>query len=479
MSNAMEDERSRIPNLMKIGAITTDMQMDYDTFILDPVVNTDTFSRFVLNNRGFLNSFSRIQLSVKKNASDPISDGSSLPAGVGIYSLIDRVSLRIGTEIVSEMVDFNHFMGYKSMFIDNDINLERETYLTSRITSLGLRYKEDGGGDESNVNASGYAVKTNREYTMSADGDDGDLKIQTELQNTEAAEFSVSVADLIPWLRFNQLPLYQFKEQVSIEIHYSPPTDHKRMVVPAGAGGATFEIDGTKTKFIYDTIYYDGDMMARFAAENSDMNWTYTDYRLNKRSYVTADLEKLAVLNIGGAGRLCNKVICGLEYEFATPDESILNRFVATCPTVVGGQSQVLTSNLIYNNNRLYPVDRTSPALHFHDLISTEQNVPHVSQQMYSESGNINSTGDPNDVGVLDQFTYNDKNPDSDTKGILGQFFYQGFRLNRNERVDSKGIELEINYGKLDAGQTFIHRSWIEMVKSARLKDGIFTTTLM
>ena len=160
MSNAMEDERSRIPNLMKIGAITTDMQMDYDTFILDPVVNTDTFSRFVLNNRGFLNSFSRIQLSVKKNASDPISDGSSLPAGVGIYSLIDRVSLRIGTEIVSEMVDFNHFMGYKSMFIDNDINLERETYLTSRITSLGLRYKEDGGGDESNVNASGYAVKT-------------------------------------------------------------------------------------------------------------------------------------------------------------------------------------------------------------------------------------------------------------------------------------------------------------------------------
>ena len=64
MSNAIEDERSKIPNLMKIGAITTDMQMDYDTYILDPVVHTDNFCRFVLNNRGFLNSFSRIQLSV-------------------------------------------------------------------------------------------------------------------------------------------------------------------------------------------------------------------------------------------------------------------------------------------------------------------------------------------------------------------------------------------------------------------------------
>ena len=478
MSNPIEDERSRIPNLMKIGAITTDMQMDYDTFILDPVVNGDTFCRFVLNNRGFLNSFSRIQLAVKANGSSTIADGSSLPAGVGIYSLIDRVSLRIGTEIVSEMVDFNHFMGYKSMFIDNDINLERETYLTSRITSLGLRYKEDITGAESNVNASGYAVKTNKEYDVSTDGDDGDLAIQTELQNTNSAEFSVSVADLIPWLRFNQLPLYQFRDQVSIEIHFSPAADFNRMIVPNTKAGATFEIDTTKTKFIYDTIYYDGDLMARFAAENNDMNWTYTDYRLNKRSYTTAQLQTLAVLNIGGAGRICNKVICGLEEEFTDPDESILNRFIATAPKANGVQSQLLTSNLIYNNNRLYPVDRTSPSVHFHDLISTEQNVPHVSQQMYSENGDVNSTGDANDVGVMDQFTYNDKDPNSGTEGILGQFFWQGFRLNRNERVDSTGILLEINYGNLAAGQTFIHRSWLELVKTARLLNGVFSTEL-
>jgi hypothetical protein len=478
MSNTIEDERSRIPNLMKIGSITTDMQMDYDTFILDPVVNTDTFCRFVLNNRGFLNSFSRIQFSVKANSDATISDGSSLPAGVGIYSLIDRVSLRIGTEIVSEMVDFNHWMGYKSMFIDNDINLERETYLTSRITALGLRYTEDTGGDESNFNASGYAVKTNKEYDVSADGDDGDLGIQEELQNTNTAEFSVSVADLIPWLRFNQLPLYQFRDQVSIEIHFSPDANNNRMIVPATKAGASFEIDGTKTKFIYDTIYYDGDLMARFAAENNDMNWTYTDYRLNKRSFTTAQLETLQVVNIGGAGRICNKVICGLEWEFANPDESILNRFIATSPTVSGVQGQLLTSNLIYNNNRLYPVDRTSPSVHFHDLISTEQNVPHVSQQMYSESADINDTGDANDVGTLDQFTYNDKDPNSTSLGLLGNFFWQGFRLNRNERIDSKGIELEINYGNLPAGETFIHRSWLELVKTARLLNGVFSTEL-
>jgi hypothetical protein len=478
MSNAIEDERSKIPNLMKIGAITTDMQMDYDTYILDPVVHNDNFCRFVLNNRGFLNSFSRIQFAVETHTDATINSVSSLPAGVGIYSLIDRVSLRIGTEIVSEMVDFNHWMGYKSMFIDNDINLERETYLTSRVMALGLRYKEDDAGEESNVNASGYSVKTNREYDMSVDGNDGNLPIQEELLNANSAEFSVSVADLIPWLRFNQLPLYQFRDQVSIEIHFSPAADLNRMITGTGKTGATFSIDQTKTKFIYDTIYYDGDLMARFAAENNDMNWTYTDYRLNKRSYITADLEKLAILNIGGAGRICNKVICGLEYEFATPDESILNRFIATSPAVNGTQSQLLTSNLIYNNNRLYPVDRTSPSIHFHDLISTEQNVPHVSQQMYSSNGDVNDTGNANSVGILNDFTYNANDPNSGTEGLLGQFFWQGFRLNRNERIDSTGILLEINYGNLPAGQTFVHRSWLELVKNARLLNGVFSTEL-
>ena len=46
-----DDERSRIPNLMKIGAIPLDTAMDYDTMVLDPVVNTQSFCRFVLDNK--------------------------------------------------------------------------------------------------------------------------------------------------------------------------------------------------------------------------------------------------------------------------------------------------------------------------------------------------------------------------------------------------------------------------------------------
>ena len=68
--------------------------------------------------------------------------------------------------------------------------------------------------------------------------------------------------------------------------------------------------------------------------------------------------------------------------------------------------------------------------------------------------------------------------PNSNTEGLLGQFFWQGFRLNRNERVDSNGIQLELNYGNLPNGETFVHRSWLELVKTARLQNGVFSTEL-
>ena len=137
---SIEDERGRIPNLMKLGSIPTDMQMDYDTGVLDPVINTQTFCRFVLDNKGFLNSFSKVVIAVDKNASATINALACLGAGVGVHGLIDRCALRIGTEVVSEITDYQSYLAYKSMFIDNEINLERETYLTSNGIYYGDKW---------------------------------------------------------------------------------------------------------------------------------------------------------------------------------------------------------------------------------------------------------------------------------------------------------------------------------------------------
>ena len=172
------------------------------------------------------------------------------------------------------------------MFIDSDINLERETYLTSRIMSRRPMMVTDSPAAQSNVNASGWGVGTNKEYTLGALGVQAELEPQEEIRNENFSEFSVSVADLVPWLRFNQLPLYMFgSTQIALEIHFTPNvtgTPTNRMITnSAVAVNTQFEIDTTKTQFIADYIYYDNDLMARFAAENRNMNWTYTDYRLS------------------------------------------------------------------------------------------------------------------------------------------------------------------------------------------------------
>jgi hypothetical protein len=103
-------------------------------------------------------------------------------------------------------------------------------------------------------------------------------------------------------------------------------------------------------------------------------------------------------------------------------------------------------------------------ALHFHDLVQTEQNVPQICRQMYNKQGG----------GLSDTYEYNRYAPSSSTEGLNGKFFYLGYRLNRNERVNSRGIQIELQYSTVLAG-SYTHRTWLELVKTATLDNGKFS----
>ena len=75
------EPQTKMPNLMKVGEIPVDMEVDNDTSVLDPVINTNTFCRFVLENKGFLHSDSKITLSVDK------AGQQTFPANIGVHSL--------------------------------------------------------------------------------------------------------------------------------------------------------------------------------------------------------------------------------------------------------------------------------------------------------------------------------------------------------------------------------------------------------
>ena len=91
---------SQIPDLVRIGSVSTDTAINVQTDILDPVIFSESEARFVLDNKGILHSNSRITLSSDGLAQTNASGRAFYPAGIGVHSLIQRASLRVGTKTI-------------------------------------------------------------------------------------------------------------------------------------------------------------------------------------------------------------------------------------------------------------------------------------------------------------------------------------------------------------------------------------------
>jgi len=448
---------SAIPDLIKIGAVPTDMEVSVDSDILEPVVKSNSFCRFVLMKKGFMNSFSKIAIGC--SALSGTAKHHTYPTNIGISALIERATLKVGAKTISQTEDFGHFMAYKSTFIDQSVNKEREQVLSSRNTALELRYQARET-DYSDFNASSYGLSNGRNYVV--DSQVSQIRhgllpyIWQELE--QAPVFQVSLADLFPFLRFNSLPLYMFDEPISIELVFNT-TDSQRQV---GADTVqAMSIDENELKLIADYIFYDGQTMTDFENANRSMSFQYVDYQLNKRSLTQAQAQQKQIINVGGAGRIVSKMFHGLSRD-GVGAGNMVNVYHAEAPTLTttSGARNVgeLTTNVRYNDRFLYPIDRTNNAIHFHDVVSTEATPPHVSRDMYSRGG-----------GAI---THEDYNNLPQNSHIRGKFFWQANRLNRNERINSRGIELEVKYSSV-ADATHTHRCWIEVIKQATLRDGI------
>jgi len=460
MMNDINETETSVPNLMKVGEIPINMDVDNDTEVLDPVVSNDNFVRFVLSNKGFLHSGSRIQLSLNNPG-----EKSSLPVGVGIYSLIQRCRLSIGTHTVSETDDLNHLMGYRSMFIEQDKNKERETYLTSRVHALEIQL-DNSSKAQSNTNGSDYRMDTLLEPNMEDDGVTGDVDLQNEINLENTPEFSVALDELFPILKNESLPLYMIDEQVSIELHFTPNTNNSRGIIEVGGtNDLSFPINTTKSKLISDHIYYPNDVMTAYANQNKRIDFTYKEYRLNKRSFTAAQIAQEQIFDIGGAGRVCTKVITAIETSVTQPDETMLNKYRSEAPAITNQNNGRFITNLYVNDHRLYPVDRENIAVHYHDIEQAERFPPQVHRQEFAKQGESLSP----DVTYLSYALSNSE------LGLNGKYFYPIYALNRNERINSKGLQIQLQYTKSLAGDK-THRSYLELIKTATLENGKFRT---
>ena len=467
-----------VPDLLKVSPMTTSTATDVETSITEPVVISDSFCRFVLLNKGILHSHSKITLAV----TPPDGNPRFFPPNVGVASLIKRCALKIATKTIQEIDGYNYLTAYKSMFINNEHQLEREYVQSGRCIAHEFRYndaRDTNGGAANDTKAFTYGLSTGKEY-LQYDDLVPDVRVPDFAKVGNEPVFQIALADLFPMLKQTQLPLYMMKEQVSIELHFSDQ-DHRCQSASDTAPSATYPINQDEVKFIADYIYYPQQMMDAYAEANQQITLNHFDYRHSKVSLTSATAAQQQIRNLGGAGRIVTKVITGVQSD-AVDSRSITNQFHAMVPEpnytfgeVPAAQANgSITYNIKYNDRFLYPIDVDNSARHFHNVAQAEGVPPFVTREEYSSEG-VALTSD-------EYMGYPQSNGAVATQaggnGIFGRFGWLATRLNRNERVNSRGIECFFKYNTLDNGANYTQRSWIELVKITQLNGGYIFTAL-
>jgi len=402
--------------------------------------------------------------------------------------LVSRCALKIGTKTIQEIDGYNFLSAYKSMFISNEHQKEREQVQSGRCIAHEFRYDDStdiNGGAGNNTQSFTYGLSNGREYmnytSASWTSSTPDLVVHNWADIKNSPVFQIALSELFPMLKQTQLPLYMMQEQVSVELHFDP-TNVNRAQAKSGTATANYLIDQDQVKLIADYIYYPQEMMTAYANANQTITLNHFDYRHSKVSVSsTTDNGQVRIRNLGGAGRIVTKVITGLQPDLTTSDLQITNKFCSISPEglydfgeapAVGKQNGSLTVNLKYNDRFLYPIDVTNPARQFHNTAQAEGMVPFVTREEFCAEGVALTTDEF--MGYSQQ-----SGDDADEVGLLGRFNWLSYRLNRNERVNTRGIEYYYKYDGLGDGGNFTQRSWLELAKLTTISNGFATTTLL
>ena len=486
-----QPQSSQIPDLVRIGSVSTDTAIGVQTDILDPVIFSESEARFVLDNKGILHSNSRITFSTDGLVAPDNNGRAFFPANIGVHSLIQRCALRIGTKTVCEIEDYAHFSAYETTFLPPDSIKEREGVMSGRMMSIAPTLTERSASYASASNSASITESLTEARSIQVDnGTCATLQAGTKeywkpINNASVPDptrvifdyqkesntptYSILLADLFPFLKTNQLPLFMINEQVSIHLTFTPRrsgTDSLRIV---STNGATITQDATLVRtdcqMIADYVFYPQEMMEQYRQANSNIQFNYVDYQFVKRTVSPNEFSGGLIQNVGGAGRIVNKVFVGVQQK-DDKNTSLLNNYIAEGPAVSTTTTGVVKTNLKYNDNFLYPIDVSNDARHYHNVFMSEGRVPYISRDLYRGEGQL-ATDNATTKGAVEFEDY------PANTGLRQKFFYTAYRLNRGERVNSRGLELYDTRTTMAGSSTF--RCWIQIMKVASLRDGMFS----
>ena len=445
-----------VPNFLMLKQIPVNYIQQVETDLLEPVVfnqgaaSTDGFSRFVLQNKGFLSSHSKIFVSLKPTSN--VTNGYLAPQ-LGIGQVIKKAVLKIGNKQINEIDSWAGLYGVKSSLITNENNLEREQYLTGRVINHDFDYN-----DGSKALANGYSLDNGMAFNGAEGLSQPTWAVMSGAKPDECPSYSIDLSDLFPFLKVHQLPLYMINEPIAIELTFQPTASHRIQIDTGDTAAEECEIVRDQLKFCADYIFYGAtDEMDRFAQENGDLSFSFVDYRVVEHSTTTAALGEGLVRNLGMANRVVPRIIVTTS-KSGDSEATILGQYNAVAPNVnASGVEGAFKYNVRYNDRFEFTSDVDNVARMF-SIFTDSESVPFVTRDEYS------------DQGVAGQITGEDYQGRAQNSNLQGKFFYMGTRLT-NGRVGQRGIELHLTSGV--PANVDLLRCYCEYVRVARLVNGM------
>tara|TARA_R110000787_G_C13310802_1_gene435481 strand:- start:112 stop:933 length:822 start_codon:yes stop_codon:yes gene_type:complete len=265
-----------------------------------------------------------------------------------------------------------------------------------------------------------------------------------------------------------------FEEQLFLEITFTGGSDSNLKVDRfIGNGNAltadptrSYDINPIESKLIIDYITYPNETMEAWAAANQNLQFQYTDWELSKYTLTKAIGESGFIRNQGGAGKVVNKMILIASRASGgqggkADNENMLGAFEAKHPTAINTiKGGLVKLNMRYNDEYLFPIDVDNDAYHFNNTLMAEGQPPMTGRDQFCGVG-----------ASLSGRQFCGRNINSPDEGISGSQFSVAQKLNKNPRINQKGVELYATFKNLDA-DSYVLRCYLEVNKMASLVDG-------
>ncbi len=380
-----------IPEALAVKPMASVDTMDIDTNILNPVVRTDTFMRFVLMKKGILDPGSCIALSVDAGSTDGV-----LPIATGIHALVKQAVLRIGSKVVAVTDNYPEYATIRRQFQTQEEKSQKDMVRVGTMDTICPERDETGAGSGGEYSlrdvVPGAATVLNPlpQFALTTSGADNN-------------QYYIKLSQLFPAMRNVSLPLYLINEPCSIEITFNKQSDNTengtvvQFEAQVANASQSAKVNVNDAVFLADYLTYTDERMNRLAEmvmSDQGLVIPYLDVVTTNTSFAPratgagAVTEAQEIHDLGLSGMKVQSIL-GF-YHDQTDD-------AGTNPMGRYGSKAYMTPtryNIRVNDKQLYPIDLQSETMKAQQLSQVFGTDINVGSGQYSFNALVNKASD-------------------------------------------------------------------------------------